>query len=140
MDIHVTFPRNKRVDATFDGHVLHTDQPRSAGGDDSGPSPFDVFLASLATCAGAYIVAFCDRRGIPTDQIELVQRAIYGEDGKTLVDVELYVHLPASFPENYRVAVVRAAEGCRVKKVLAHPPRVSINTIIGDEPTLEISA
>ncbi len=140
MDIHVTFPRGKRVDATSEGHVVHTDQPTSLGGDDSAPSPFDVFLASLATCAGAYVLAFCDRRGLSTDGIELVQRAIYAEDGKSLVEVALDVHLPASFPESYRVAVLRAAESCRVKKVLASPPKVSINAVLEPEPSLDISA
>jgi putative redox protein len=139
MDIHVTFPRGKRVDATFDGHVVHTDQPAALGGDDSAPPPFDLFLASLATCAGAYIQAFCDRRGISTDGIELVQRCIYGQDN-ALAEVALEVHLPANFPENYRTAVLRAAESCKVKKLLANPPRISVNAIVEAEPSLEISA
>jgi ribosomal protein S12 methylthiotransferase accessory factor len=139
MDIHVTFPLGKRVDATFDGHVVHTDQPRTLGGDDSAPSPFDLFLAALATCAGAYVLAFCDHRNISTVGIELVQRAIYAAD-KTLVEVAVEVHLPANFPEAYRNAVVRAADSCRVKKVLAHPPTISVSAVLESEASLEICA
>jgi ribosomal protein S12 methylthiotransferase accessory factor len=139
MDIHVTFPLGKRVDATFDGRVVHTDQPLTLGGDDSAPSPFDLFLAALATCAGAYVLAFCDHRNIPTAGIELVQRATFGAD-KALLEVALEVHLPADFPEAYRNAVVRAAGSCRVKKVLAHPPTVSITAVVGSEASLDTCA
>jgi ribosomal protein S12 methylthiotransferase accessory factor len=134
MEMRVTFPGGKRVDATFGGHVVHTDQ------DGSAPSPFDLFLASLATCAGYYVVAYCQARRISTDDLEVVQRAIYSTDGKSLLDVELEIHLPANFPEAHRAGVVRAAESCKVKKLLSHPPNVSVGAIVETEPALEISA
>lgn len=140
MEMHITFPRGKRVDATFDHHVVHTDQPLSVGGDDTAPSPYDMFLASIATCVGFYVLAYCQARRISADGIEVVQRAIYGDDGKTLSDLELDIHLPASFPENHRAGVVRAAESCKVKKVLMHPPHIAVNAIVEPEPSLEISA
>ena len=132
MDIRITFPGAKRVDAAFDRHVVHT------GGD--APSAFDVFLASLAACAGTYVLAFCDARGISTDGIALVQRAIYAADGKLPAAIELDLHLPTTFPESHRAAIVRAAESCKVKKLLANPPRVAVNAIVDAEPPLEISA
>lgn len=127
MDIRVTFPGGKRVDAQLGEHVVCTDQPTASGGDDSAPAPFDVFLASLATCAGIYVVGFCQARGIPTEGIELLQKHRYDDDHK-LVGVDLDIRLPADFPEKYRVAVVRAAEGCKVKKALAAPPAVSVTS------------
>ena len=125
MDIRVTFPGGKRVDAILGEHVVHTDQPVASGGDDSAPAPFDLFLASLATCAGIYVVGFCQARGIPTAGIELVQAHRYDEEHK-LASVDLEIRLPADFPEKYRPAVLRAAEGCKVKKVLASPPEVHV--------------
>lgn len=129
MDIQVTFPGGKRVDAAVGEHVVRTDQPVASGGQDSAPAPFDLFLASLATCAGIYVLGFCQARGLPTEGIELVQRHTHDEAHK-LTRVALEIRLPASFPEKYRAAVVRAAEGCKVKKTLAAPPEVSVTTTV----------
>ena len=122
--IDVTFPGGKRVDATLGGTVIQTDQSKPHGGDASAPEPFDLFLASLATCAGLYVLVFCQARGIPTDQLSLVQEQIY-EEGK-LRRILLRVLLPAGFPEKYVDAVRAAASGCRVKKTLAEPPEVEV--------------
>lgn len=128
MEFKVSFPGGKRVDAAFGHHVVHTDQPASGGGDDSAPAPFDLFLASLATCAGIYVLAFCQARGIPTEGVTLVQRGTIDPATKQLDTVTLEIELPDGFPEKYRDAVVRAAEGCKVKKLLAHPPVVEVIT------------
>jgi putative redox protein len=122
--IDVTFPGGKRVDATLGGTVIQTDQSKPHGGDASAPEPFDLFLASLATCAGLYVLVFCQARGIPTDQLSLVQEQIY-EEGK-LRRILLRVLLPAGFPEKYVDAVRAAASGCRVKKTLAEPPELDV--------------
>jgi len=126
MDITIRFPGGKRVDATLGNHVIRTDQPVAAGGEDSAPAPFDLFLASLATCAGIYVLGFCQARGIPTDGIGITQRHAVDPATKQLVGVTLELDLPPEFPERYRDAVVRAAEGCKVKKLLAHPPAISV--------------
>jgi ribosomal protein S12 methylthiotransferase accessory factor len=126
MDIHVTFPGGRRVDASFGNHVLRTDQSPEHGGEGAFPEPFDLFLASLATCAGVYVLGFCLARGISTDGIGLVQRHSFEDGTHRLARVELELSLPASFPEKYRAAVVRAAEGCKVRKVLSAPPDVHV--------------
>lgn len=130
MDITVNFPGGKRVDAMFAGGVVHTDQPVDMGGEASAPAPFDLFLASLATCAGIYVLGFCQARGIPTEGIRLEQRSSYDATGKILTDVAIDVHLPSSFPEKYRTAVVAAANNCKVKKVLAAPPQFDVKAVV----------
>lgn len=130
MEISVSFPRGKRVDAQVGDRVIRTDQSPAHGGAGSAPEPFDLFLASLATCAGAYVLGFCQARDIPTDGVHVLQRATFDDAGRALVDVALEVHLPATFPEKYRAAVALAANSCKVKKVLASPPRVGVKAVI----------
>lgn len=139
MNITVSFPGGKRVDAAFAGGVVHTDQPVAQGGEGTAPAPFDLFLASLATCAGIYVLGFCQARGIATDEIRIEQQTTYDETGKVLTDVSMQVHLPRSFPEKYRTAVLAAANGCKVKKVLAAPPRFDVVAIV-DGPEALASA
>ena len=52
-EIVITLPGGRRVDAQVGRHVIHTDQ------DGAAPSPFEVFLASLGTCAGFFVQSFC---------------------------------------------------------------------------------
>ncbi len=129
MDIRITFPGGKRVDAELGGdggQVVRTDQSVAHGGDGTAPEPFDIFLASLATCAGIYVLGFCQARQIPTDGITLVQHHRFSEPDHRLTHVELELGLPAEFPEKYRAAVVRAASGCKVKKLLSAPPEIVV--------------
>jgi putative redox protein len=49
---------------------------------------------------------------------------------RDLKRVELEVVVPDSFPEKYRVAILRAAEGCKVKKALTSPPEITVKAKI----------
>ncbi len=128
MEITVDFPGGARVDAHFGAFTVATDQPADAGGSGSAPSPFEVFLASLATCAGVYVQGFCKMRGIPTDGIRLIQKAERSPETKMVTKIAFDIQLPESFPRQYASAVIRAAESCLVKKHLEKPPTFEIRT------------
>jgi putative redox protein len=71
MEMRVEFTGGTRVEARFGKHAVTTDQPLKDGGEDSAPSPFALFLASLATCAGYFVLKFCQSRGISTEGMYL---------------------------------------------------------------------
>ena len=73
MDIEIFFAGNKKVHANLNQFIIKTDQPVKAGGDGQEPSPFDLFLASLGTCAGIFVKSFCDQRNLPTDKIKIIE-------------------------------------------------------------------
>src|SRR5258708_4474346 len=106
MDIRIAFSGGKRVDATFGDHVVRTDQSVTHAGSGAAPEPFDLFLASLGTCAGAYVLGFCQARGISSAGIELIQHNHFDVATHRLERVELELRLPATFPEKYREAVL----------------------------------
>jgi ribosomal protein S12 methylthiotransferase accessory factor len=133
-DIEVSFPGGKRVDARVGGFVVHTDHPVELGGEASAVAPFDLFLAALATCAGLYVLVFCQARGIPTEGLALRQRVDLDPTTKLPSRIRMELRLPASFPEKYRVAIVRAAEGCKVKKTIATGPAVEVIATSADAP------
>jgi len=113
--MEILFPGGKRVDALFDGFTVQTDQPVSSGGEDSAPAPFDLFLASIGTCAGIYVLSFCQQRSIPTEEIRLVQSN--GRNPETgMLEIGIDIVVPSGFPEKYRNALIRSAELCAVKK------------------------
>jgi len=134
MDIEVSFPGGKRVDARVGAYVAHTDQPVDLGGDGSAPAPFDLFLASLATCAGIYLLGFCQARGLSIEGLALRQHVDVDPGTKLPHRIRLEVRLPASFPEKYRAAIVRAVEGCKVKKTMLAAPAIEVSLAEGAVP------
>ena len=127
-DMTVRFGGGKRITADYNGFEIATDQAPDSGGEGSAPEPYDLFLASLATCAGIYVLNFCDRRTIPTQGITISQRW-EREDGK-IARISLEVRVPESFPEKYHGAIVRAASQCAVKKTMENPPAMEVSTVV----------
>lgn len=130
--MRIDFPGGKRVTSTYKGFTVETDQTREEGGQGSAPEPFDLFLSSLGTCAGVYVVYFCESRSIPTDGLSMTLSFERDEKSHLLEKVAMQIHLPPGFPDKYRKAVIRAAEMCTVKRTLAQPPQIHI-TATGKE-------
>jgi ribosomal protein S12 methylthiotransferase accessory factor len=128
-DMIVTFPGGKKVDTQLGRHVIRTDQPAAGGGEDSAPSPFNLFLAAIGTCAGIYVVGFCQKRELPTDGIRIRQRNHFDAETGVLARVELDIEVPPSFPEKYREALVRVADQCAVKKAIQAQPVFEVRTV-----------
>jgi ribosomal protein S12 methylthiotransferase accessory factor len=127
MKMVIDFPGGARVDARFGSHAVRTDQPREHGGEGTAPTPFATFLASIGTCAGIYVLGFCRQRGLPVEDIRLVQN-MEVDDAGMVSAIRLDIQVPPSFPEKYRSALIRSAEQCAVKKHLEHPPRFEITS------------
>ena len=132
-EITITLPGGRRVDARIGNHTIHTDQPRDNGGEDAAPSPFDVFLASMAACAGIFVQGFCAKRNIPTDGIQIIERPAFAADG-TLIEVDFEVRLPAVFPEKYRDAVLKVIDQCSVKRAIAAQPKFAARATVDAGP------
>jgi ribosomal protein S12 methylthiotransferase accessory factor len=139
--MEITFPGGARVEAVHGGFRIATDQPVSHGGGGTAPSPFDLFLASIGTCAGFYALRFCQQRGL--DTLGLSLRVTPREDPKVkrVVRIEIDIALPIRFPEKYREAIVRAVEQCTVKRHLLEPPRFEIQAFpVGREVAFAVES
>ncbi len=130
MEMIIDFPGGAKVDAHFGEFTVATDQPTLGGGDNSAPAPFAVFLASLGTCAGIYVLGFCKQRNLPTDGIRLVQRMESDRATGMLTKVEIEIQVPPSFPEKYYDALIRSADQCKVKKTIENPPMFDVHTTV----------
>lgn len=122
MDFIIDFPGGQKVDAHFGPYTVKTDQ----GGVD--PAPFALFLASIGTCAGIYVLSFLQQRGIPADGVRVIQRNHTNPLTRMVDNVELEIQVPSTFPEQYYDALVRSASLCAVKKHLENPPQFDVKT------------
>jgi putative redox protein len=124
--MEITFDGGKVVTAHSHGHIIRTDQPLDNGGGDTAPAPFELFLASIGTCAGIYVKSFCDNRQIPTENIKLIQTTVYDKETGLPVSIKLDIKLPPDFPEKYKASLLHVAGLCKVKKSIANPPSFEI--------------
>jgi ribosomal protein S12 methylthiotransferase accessory factor len=128
--MEVTFDGGKVITAHLNGNIIRTDQPVKSGGGNTAPSPYELFLASIGTCAGIYVKMFCDQREIPSDDIKIIQSVEFDSQTRLPANIKLNIQLPADFPEKYKAAVINAAELCAVKKTINNPPKFEIITSV----------
>ena len=122
MEMEIVFPGGARVDAIMGNTVVQTNQ------DGTAPAPFGLFLASIGTCAGIYVLGFLQHRGLPTEGVKVLQRMGMNPVTRMVDRVELDIVVPPSIPEKYHAALIRAADQCAVKKHLEQPPVFNVQT------------
>ncbi len=126
--MEITFPGGVAVEANYKGFTVRCDQPEAAGGQNTAPSPFDLFLVALGNCAGYFALRFCQQRELSTHGLRLTMETQRDPEGHRLARVRIVIHLPEEFPEKYRAAIIRAADQCTVKRTLFDPPEFEVTT------------
>lgn len=124
--MEITFPGGVAVEAKHKGFRILTDQPEKNGGSNSAPSPFDLFLASLGTCAGFFALRFCQQREIDATGLSLTMETETDEATHLPSRIRIRINLPGGFPEKYRSAIIRATDQCAVKRSIADPPEFEV--------------
>lgn len=126
MKMTVTFPGNKKVDAHYKGFTIHTDQPTNEGGDGEAAEPFTLFLASIGTCTGIYILSFLQERKLPTKDLNMTLEFTKNQTTKLIETITINIQTPPGFPQHYQKALKKVAELCTVKRHLDNPPKIDI--------------
>lgn len=130
MTMEIFFPGNKKVNAHYNGFTIETDQAKAEGGDGSAPEPFDLFLSSMGTCAGIYVVYFCEERNIDTTGMKMSLTFDRNEQTHLVGKVNIQISLPPGFPEKYKSAVVKTAGLCTVKRNILKAPEFQVTAEI----------
>ncbi len=132
MEMLIDFPGGSRVDAHFKDFTVPTDQPPAG----NAPMPFDLFLASIGTCAGIYVLGFCKQRNLPTEGIQIVQRSHTNPATGMVETIDIEIQVPPTFPEKYRDSLIRSAELCKVKKHMEQPPKFNVTTLVTEAQSM----
>lgn len=134
MEMTIDFPGGAKVDAHFEGFTVSTDQPPKGGGEGSAPTPFALFLVSIGTCAGIYVLGFCKQRNLPTEGIRIIEHIHRNSLTGMVERIDLEIQVPETFPPQYHSALIKSADLCAVKKHLQSPPQFNITTkVTGDK-------
>ena len=132
MILEMSFPGGAAVDATFRSFTVRTDQPEKAGGGGTAAPPFDLFLASIGTCAAYYAMRFCEQRQIDVADLGVTLEPIREPDSKRIDRLRIDQRLPEGFPAKYRRAIERAVDQCAVKRHIVEPPEFELRLLGGE--------
>ena len=128
-EMEISFAGGKKVYADYKGFTIQTDQGAKDGGEDSAPTPSDLFFASLGTCAGLYALRFCEKRKIKTDNLK-IGLALESHPKTHMVEKIIYkISLPPEFPEKYTSALIKSMDLCYVKKHLEQSPQFEFEIV-----------
>ncbi len=125
--VHVQHEGGDRYRIRIRGHELFVDQPVDDGGEDTAPTPTELFIAGLASCVAFYAGRFLRRHDLSAEGFAVECGFAFAPDRPARVGkIELVVHLPEGFPEERRKAFLSVVEHCTVHNSLEHPPEVGI--------------
>ncbi|MEU8801065.1 OsmC family protein [Spirillospora sp. NPDC048819] len=109
-------------------HVIHADQPYSAGGMDAGPTPVELFVASLAACAAHYARRYLVRRSLPAHGLEVTAGFTMSAGVPARVShVELQLRPPIRLSDEDAAGLRAAVAGCTVHNSILDPPRIGVH-------------
>ena len=108
---------NLRHDVRVRTHTLTADEPRTCGGDDSGPSPQELLAASLASCTAVTMEMYAERKGWNVDGLEVDCRYTPAERGCP-TRFELVLKMPAHLDEDQIEKLQVIAAKCPVHRTL----------------------
>ena len=130
--INVTYQGGDRFELAVRQHRLWVDQPVADGGDDSAPTPTDLFVSSLAACVAFYARRFLARHQLPTEGLEVEADFAMAPRPARVASIALRLHIPADVPEDKRAALLAVARHCTVHNSLDTPPTVTLNLATPD--------
>ena len=129
MEIKVTLEGGKRVSTRIGDHLVMTDQPARHGGENSAPAPYDLFVASIGTCAGFYVQSYCESKGIDSSGIEITVSLRHDPETKKTKGFVTTIHVPEELPEKLHSALKKVAERCAVTKTIMNNPEFIVETV-----------
>jgi uncharacterized OsmC-like protein len=116
-----------RYEIDVRGHRVLVDQPRTEGGTDAGPTPTELFVASVAACTGHYAGRFLARHGVPADGLGVSCSFDLAADRPARVgSIDLTLDMPAALPEESVERLRAVVEHCTVKNSLVQAPAVHL--------------
>jgi putative redox protein len=109
------------------GHRLASDEPVSVGGTDTGPTPYDLLLAALGSCASMTAGVYARRKGWPLQSVtvRLTHSRIHAADcakcetGEGMLDrIDVSIELEGPLSEEQRARLLEITERCPVHRTL----------------------
>jgi putative redox protein len=121
-----------KFDINVRGHVVRVDQPVKDRGEDTAPTPTELFIASLASCVAFYARRYLARHDLPTDGLAVEAAFNMGSKPARVAGIDMRLIVPEGVPADRLDALLAVATHCTVHNTLTSEPDVSIT--LADAP------
>jgi putative redox protein len=111
------------------GHTVRTDQPRSAGGDDSAPTPLELMSVGLAACVALYAHRFCVANGIDACDAAVEVVPVWRADPGRIARFDVLLHLPETVSETVAAQLEQVARQCPVHHTLGERAEIEVKAL-----------
>jgi uncharacterized OsmC-like protein len=124
--VRVDYESGDRFRIAVRQHTVTVDQPASDGGEDTAPTPTELFIASLASCVAFYARRFAARHGIPTDELAVTAEFSMASHPARVGEITLQLHIPVELSPEQQASLLAVTSHCTVHSTLMQPPEVRI--------------
>ena len=125
MEVEARYLGESKFEVAARGHRVISDQPLDNGGSDTGMSPPEFLLASLATCAGYYAAQYMKTRGLSGEGLNVRVTAEKAAQPARLSAFRIEVAAPG-LNRHHQAGVARSVKTCLVHNTLLGSPRIEI--------------
>ena len=116
-----------KFEAKNRSHSVIIDQPQTSGGEDRGLTPPELFIDSLGSCIGVYVLGFCKNTGLNPDGMKIILDWEKGADKPARIQkISAKIELPNADPGPRRQALLKVAEACLIHETIKHQPEITI--------------
>ncbi|MFH1837338.1 MAG: OsmC family protein [Candidatus Omnitrophota bacterium] len=123
----------KKFRTIIRGHEVVTDVPEKTGGEDTAPTPVEIFIASLGSCAGVFASWYLETAKINVEKMFIDVDWDYASDPRRVGRADITVRLPGVELAERERGLIAAVKKCTVHNTLENPPEVSIKIAV-DQP------
>ena len=128
----VKYIDGKKFSAQNRAHTVIIDQPKDGGGQDQGPTPPELFVDSLGSCIGVYVLAFCKNTGLNPDGMRIILDWEKAADKPARIQkISAKIELPNADAGARSAALLKVAESCLIHETIRHQPEITIELAKG---------
>ncbi len=122
-----------RFDIRIRDHVVTIDQPADMGGEDTGPTPTELFVAGLASCVAFYARRYLRRHKLDTTGLVVETSYRLGTKPARVSEVDMRIRLAQDLPDARRDGLLAVARHCTVHNSITTAPAINIDLASADE-------
>ena len=123
----ISYIGGMKFEARNRSHAVVIDQPQIVGGEDKGPTPPELFIDSLGSCIGVYVLAFCKNTGLNPDGMKIILDWEKAADKPARIkSIRANIELPKADVGARKAALLKVAESCLIHETIKHQPDITI--------------
>ena len=121
-DMTITVLRDKsgamRHQIHIGDHVITVDEPQANGGENSGPTPHDLYVAALGACKALTMLWYAKRKGIALEDIRVEVTRDDAQERAGIYRLDAKLSLGGELTDAQREELLNVAGKCPVHKLM----------------------